>query len=151
MRTGGATYETIARLLLAATFCIVVALTWSLELPFIKKLWTSSYALCAIGIDLALLCSLVYVIDMRRIRAWASFFETFGRNTLFIYLLSEVGSEVLDLVHIGKQTLASWLYTNQFESWAGSKPGSLLYSIAFMLCCWIVAYAMDRQKIYIKA
>lgn len=150
VRAGGATWETIARLLLAAVPCIVVALCWSSVLPLNKKLWTSSYALCAIGIDLAVLGTLVYWLDLRRVRGWTPFFEAFGRNTLFIYLLSEVAGTVLNLVHVGRQTLFEWLYAEGFESWAGSKPGSLLYSVAFMLCCGAVAWAMDQRKIYIK-
>ncbi|MEI8296976.1 MAG: heparan-alpha-glucosaminide N-acetyltransferase domain-containing protein [Pseudomonadota bacterium] len=150
VREGGATWETISRLLLAAVPCIVVALCWSAVLPFNKKLWTSSYALCTIGIDLAVLGTLVYWLDLRRVRGWTPFFEAFGRNTLFIYLLSEVVSTILNLVYIGPQPLYLWLYAECFESWAGSKVGSLLYSVAFMLCCWLVAFAMDRRKIYIK-
>jgi predicted acyltransferase len=150
VREGGASWETISRLLLAAVPCIVLALFWSEVLPLNKKLWTSSYALCTIGIDLAVLGTLVYWLDLRRIRGWTPFFEAFGRNTLFIYLLSEVAGTVLNLVHVGNQTLYLWLYTECFESWAGSKPGSLLYSVAFMLCCWVVAWAMDKRKIYVK-
>jgi len=150
VRERGPSYETIARLLLAAVPCIVLGLLWSSVLPINKKLWTSSYVLCTVGIDLAVLGALVYVIDLCRIRAWTPFFESFGRNTLCIYLLSEVGGTLLSLFHVGRRTVFNWLYEVAFESWAGSKPGSLLYSIAFMLCCWTVAYAMDRRQIYIK-
>ena len=27
---------------------------------------------------------------------------------------------------------------------------SLLFAVSFMLLCWLIAYAMDKRKIYIK-
>jgi predicted acyltransferase len=150
VRDRGANWETVGRLLLAAVPCVVVGLAWSGLLPLNKKLWTSSYVLVTIGIDLAVLGSLVWLLDMRRLRGWTPFFEAFGRNTLFVYLLSEIGGTLLNLAHVGHQTLFEWLYLEAFASWAGLKPGSLLYSIAFMLCCWLVAYAMDRRRIYVR-
>ncbi len=150
VRERGATWETIGRLLLAAFACVVVGLAWSGVMPINKKLWTSSYVLVTIGIDLATLGTLVWLLDLRKQVAWAPFFEVFGRNTLFIYLLSEIAGTVLNLFHVGRQTLFEWLYDAVFASWAGPKPGSLVYSISFMLCCWIVAWWMDRRRIYIR-
>jgi predicted acyltransferase len=74
----------------------------------------------------------------------------FGRNTLVIYLLSEVGEKLLNMVQVGSQGLLHWVYAVGFAPWAGDKLGSLLYSVAYMLCCWAVAYAMDRKRIYVK-
>lgn len=150
VRVRGADWETVGRLLLVAAACAAVALAWSGVLPFNKKLWTSSYALVTIGIDCAVLGTLVWVLDMRRLRGWAGFFGVFGRNTLFIYLLSEIGGTLLNLAHVGRLTLFEWLYVEVFEPLAGSKPGSLLYSLSFMLCCWIVAFAMDRRRLYVR-
>jgi predicted acyltransferase len=150
VRDRGANERTIAVLLLFAAAAIVVALLWNNVFPINKKLWTSSYALCGIGIDLAVLAALIYVLDVRKIRGWTPFFEILGRNTLFIYVLSEVLNTILGLVHVGRQTLFEWLYESVFAAWAGYKPGSLLYAVVFMLGCWSVAYLMDREKIYVK-
>jgi predicted acyltransferase len=146
----GHNYEAIAKLMMAGAICIVVALTWNSVFPINKKLWTSSYVLCTVGIDLFALAMLEYVIDLRGIRGWTYFFEVFGRNTLFIYLLSEIGNTALALTHVGNDSTFIWLYTSAFQSWAGSKNGSLVYALVFMLCCWLVAYAMDRKRIYIR-
>ena len=146
----GRNYETLTRLLLAGGLCIIAALLWDNVLPISKKLWTSSYALCTIGIDLYLLSFLVYLIDMRGTGRWTYFFEVFGRNTLFIYVLSEVGNAIMSSAQVGNQSLFIWLYEQGFQSWAGAKNGALLYAVAYMLCCWCVAYAMDRRHLYIK-
>lgn len=150
LRRHGAGYEGIAKLSLAAGLCVVAALGWSLVLPINKKLWTSSYVLCTIGIDCFVLALLSYVIDLRGQRRWTYFFAVFGRNTLFIYLLAEVGMSVLWLVHVGKPSLMEWLYAEGFQGWAGDRNGSLLFSLAFMFGCWLVGYVLDRRRIYIK-
>jgi predicted acyltransferase len=83
-------------------------------------------------------------------RRWTYFFEVFGRNTLAIYLLAELGQIVLETIHIGQITSYEWLWATGFAPWAGDKPGSLLCAVAYMLGFWLVAYAMDRKRIYIK-
>ena len=152
VRRLGNGYETIARLMLAGAVCGAVALAWSGVLPFNKKLWTSSYVLVTIAIDLQLLALLVYAIELRGWRGWTYFFEVFGRNTLFIYLLSELAGTVMGLIHPGGKdlNLFDWLYVNVFQGWIGDKPGSLLYSLSFMLCCWGVGYVLDKRRIYIR-
>src|SRR5579862_2967446 len=150
LRERGRNFETLTRLLLLGGLCIVTALLWDNVLPISKKLWTSSYALCTIGIDLYLISLLVYLIDIRGTGRWTYFFEVFGRNTLFIYLLSEVGETLMGMFQVGNQDLVMWLYEHAFRPWFGAKNGALLYAMAYMLCCWGVAYAMDRRRIYIK-
>jgi predicted acyltransferase len=146
----GRSYESLTRLLLAGGACIAVAVLWNGVFPIGKKLWTSSYALCTIGIGLYALALLVYVIDLRGSRRWTYFFEVFGKNTLFIYVLSEVGNSIMGLVHVGGTDLFRWLYEAAFRPWAGTRNGALLYALAYMLCCWGVAYAMDRKRLYIR-
>lgn len=150
LRDRGIKGTTIARLLAAAGVCIAVSLLWNIAFPINKKLWTSSYVLCTVGIDLAALAILVRIVPQGPGRGWASFFEVFGRNTLVIYLLSEMGEKVLHMIHIDHQPLFGWLYVAAFAPWAGDKPGALLLALAYMLCLWILAYAMDRKRIYVR-
>jgi predicted acyltransferase len=150
VREKGASFETIAKLMLVGAVCLGGALSWSGVFPFNKKLWTSSYVLCTIGIDLFVLALLVYVINLRKLHGWTYFFEVFGRNTLFIYLLSEVVQTILWTAHVGNLALFEWIYASGFQWWAGDKPGSFVFAIAFMLACWLVGYAMDKKRIYIK-
>ena len=146
----GNTFETLAKLLLAGALALGVAMAWSGVLPFNKKLWTPSYALCSIAIDLMVLAWLVYVIDMRGQRRWAEFFEIFGRNTLFIYLLAELGQIIMGQTHIGEYNSFDGFYFYVFRPLAGDKPGSLIYALVYMLLCWAVAWWLDRRRIYIR-
>jgi len=150
IRERGTNGGTIVRLLLAGAACVVVSLWWNTVFPINKKLWTSSYVLCTVGIDLGVLALIVYMVPQVHDRRWTYFFEVFGRNTLVIYLLSEVGDKLLHITRIGQQSLFDWLYAVGFAPWAGDKPGSLLYAVVYMLGCWTVACAMDRKGIHIR-
>jgi predicted acyltransferase len=146
----GQNYETIAKLMMAGAAFVLIALIWSSVFPLNKKLWTSSYVLCTIGIDLCVLAVLTYAIDMRSIRGGTYFLEVFGKNTLFIYLLAEILMSVFWLAHVGDMAVFDWIYKKGFQWWAGDKNGSLLFALIFMLSCWLVGYAMDKKKLYIK-
>ena len=150
IRDHGTSRLMIIRLLLAGAVCVVLALWWNTAFPINKKLWTSSFVLCTVGIDLCVLAILIYAVPQARERRWTYFFEVFGRNTLVIYLLSEVGQKTLEIIHVDQQSLFGWLYAVGFVPWAGDKPGSLLYAVAYMLCCWLVGFAMDRKGIYVR-
>jgi predicted acyltransferase len=150
IRERGSNFESIAKLLMVGVVCLAVALSWSGVFPLNKKLWTSSYVVCTIGVDLCVLAILVYLIDLRGLRNWTYFFEVFGKNTLFIYLLAEVLMSISWITHIGDQALFEWIYTNSFQWWAGDKNGSLLFAVAFMLGCWLIGYRMDKKRIYIN-
>jgi predicted acyltransferase len=150
LRTRGTNFEVVAKLLMVGAVAIVVALSWSAVFPLNKKLWTSSYVLCTIGIDLVVLAILTYIIDIASVDKWTGFFEVFGKNTLFIYLLSEVISSVFWIAHVGDKALFDWLYLNGFQWWAGDKNGSLVFALVFMMACWSVGCLMDKNRIYIK-
>lgn len=150
VRDRGTNAGTIARLLLVGAACVLLALWWNGAFPINKKLWTSSYVLCTVGIDLGVLAALVYLLPQGQSRGWTYFFEVFGRNTLVIYLLSEAMEKLLHMARVGPESFLDWVYSNGFASWAGDKAGSLLYAVAYMLCCWAVAYAMDRKRIYVR-
>ena len=64
----------------------VVGGLWGLQLPIIKMIWTSSYALLAGGLSFALLGVLYLVVDVWKIRAWVAPFIWIGANPLTIYL-----------------------------------------------------------------
>ena len=146
----GNSYETIAKLMVAGVVLAFTAYCWDLVFPINKKLWTSSFVLYTVGLDLVVLAILLYVIEILNYRRWTYFFEVFGKNTLFIYLVSELGVILLYFFHSGDQSWYKGIYHTVFESLAGSYMGSLLFAISWMMCCWLVGYFMDKRKIYIK-
>jgi predicted acyltransferase len=73
-------------LMLAGLGCIALGYLWSLDMPVIKKIWTSSYVLVAGGYSALLLGVFYLVVDVWQIRRWALPFVWIGTNAIFIYL-----------------------------------------------------------------
>ncbi len=146
----GRSLRTVATLLAAGAACIVVAHGWDTVLPINKKLWTSSYVVVSIGWNLILLAVLMWAIDMRGLRAGTYFFDVFGKNTLFIYMLSTLGVVALVRLRVGGMSLYQWLYQEAILPWTEPVLASFLFALGYMLACWVVAYAMDRRGIYVK-
>ena len=147
----GKNYETVAKLLMAGALLIVAAMFWAQFFPFAKKLWTSTFVLLTVGIDLGFLGLLLYAIEIRRWRRGTHFFLVFGRNPLAIYLLSELLFTVLLLLWIRPgQSFYDWVNITFFQSAFPGPFGTLVYAVCYMLLCWTVGYWLDRRKIYIK-
>ena len=150
IRRIGNSYESIAKLMIVGAVLISIALMWHTVFPINKKLWTSSFVLLTVGIDLIVLPVLIYVIELKHRVQWTNFFVVLGRNPLFIYLLSEILLVTLYLIPAGEMSLQEWIYHNVFENIASPINASLLFAIVFMLVCWSVGYLLDRKKIYVK-
>lgn len=142
-------YETIAKLMICGSLLLLAAQWADLFVPINKKLWTASYVCHTIGLDLLILPVLIFIIEHLGKKSWTSFFIIFGKNTLFIYLMSEVLVILMYWLPVGDSTLYSWIYENIFRN-AGNYFGSFLFGAWVMLTCWIAGYIMDKKKIYIK-
>lgn len=152
-------YETIARLMIAGSVLLLAAQWADLFIPINKKLWTASYVFHTVGLDLLILPVIMFVIEHVGEKRWTPFFEVFGKNTLFIYLLSEI---IVILLYwfprgaywpvpgqVQAESLHSWIYNGVFR-YAGDYTGSFLFGAWVMLTCWLVGYLLHKRKIYIK-
>lgn len=147
----GKTSRGLQRLLIAGIILIITAQLWNLVFPINKKIWTSSYVLYTVGIDLLLLSLLIYIIDFKQQRNWTGFFTVFGKNPLFLYLLSEVLVIFMYFIQAGRDTsVHAWINRNIFQPVAPGKVGSLLFAVVFMLLCWSVGKILDRKRIYVR-
>ena len=145
----GNTYEGLTKLLLAGCALLFCGYLWNLVFPINKKLWTSSFVVFTIGLDCIIISALTYITQFEHKVKWTKFFQVFGKNPLFIYLLSELLVTVLFMIPIGDTNLFRWFYQNIF-SYAGGYFGSLLFAICYMLLCWSVGYWLDKRKIYVR-
>lgn len=147
----GKNYKTVAMLFIYSALLICVALFWAQFFPLAKKLWTSSFTLLTIGIDLAILAVLLFVVEIRKIREGTAFFLAFGRNPLAIYLLSELLFTVIILIKVKSDlSFYDWINGTFFQKLFPGSFGSLVFAVSYMLLCWLVAYILDKRKIYIK-
>lgn len=145
----GKTYESLTKILLLGIGLLLIAYCWNPLFPVNKKLWTSSFAVLTVGLDCVLLAVIIYVMDFLEITNGSKFFLVTGRNPLVIYLLSELGVTIMFMIHVGNESLFKWIYNHIFV-FAGDYPGAFLFSVWWMLTCWLVGYLLDRKKIYIK-
>ncbi len=150
IRKNGSSYEVIARMMIVGALLILAAFVWDLGFAINKKLWTSSFALLTIGLDLLIISILIYFVEIRKSQNWTGFFVVFGRNPLVIYLIADVVLTTLNLIPVGDSNLQQWLYADLFGSFAGPHLASFLFALFYMLFNWLVGYFLDRKRIYIK-
>ena len=150
VRDKGNNYETIARIALAGAAMMSLAYFWDLVFPINKKLWTSSYVLYTCGLDLLILGALIYIIEILGRRKWTYFFEVFGKNPLFIYLLSEIIAILFWFFMVSGKTVYEAINDSVFQKLMPGPFGSLAFALSVMLFCWLVGWILDRRKIYIR-
>lgn len=150
LRRQGNSYEAVAKLMIAGCVVLFSAFVWDLWFPINKKIWTSSFALLTIGLDLLILPILIYVIELQHSRRWTKFFVVFGRNPLFIYLLADVVLTTMYLLTVNDKNMVAWLHADVLGSFSGPVLASFLFALLYMLFNWSVGYILDRKRIYIK-
>ena len=130
---------------------ILLSWGWNEWFPINKKLWTSSFVLQTVGWDLIILSIISYLIDILEFKTGMSFFQTAGRNPLFIYLLSEVLITVIDMFHTSSgESLISAIYLTVFSP-TGCYLGSFLFAVSYMLVCWSAGWWMNKKGLYWRA
>jgi predicted acyltransferase len=143
-------FEHLTHIMIAGLILVTIALGWNLVFPISKKLWTSSFVLYTVGIDILILSILIYLIEIRNWKYGVDFFNVFGKNPLFIYLLSEVVYIMLMLIKLPSGlSIFEWIST-VFQSIVRGPLGSLTTAIAFMMFCWFVGWWLDKKRIYIR-
>jgi predicted acyltransferase len=146
----------VARLFLWATALLVLAYFWQLGMPLNKKLWTSSYVLVSSGLALATLALLAQWLDMRqRGGPAAAALLAFGRNALFVFVLSGFLPRVLALLRWKEgeawTSPLPWLYRHVFAALPGdARLGSLAYALAVLAALVALALWMDRRRLYVR-
>jgi predicted acyltransferase len=149
----GKTFECLSKLMLVGALFIFIALCWNISFPINKKLWTSPFVLLTCGLDLIIISALIYILEMRKwnpIR-WSGFFQIFGRNPLFIYILSELLFVVLIMLHVSQiENVYDYINRIIFQVIAPGAFGSFLFAICYMLVCWSIGWWLNKRRIYVK-
>ena len=151
VRTSGKTYEGLTHLFMWGAGFVFLAFMWNFEFPINKKLWSSSFVVLTIGLNMIILATIIYRVDIHRQHQFSRFFEIFGKNPLVIYLFSEIFLVCLNLLKgpTGYASVFDWVYHQGFSQF-NPYWGSLFFAISFMLLCWLLGYILDKFKIYIR-
>lgn len=151
LRTNRSLQQKWAGLLAGGVVCILLGELWNPWFPINKKLWTSSYVLFAAGVSLVVWALLMWMTEIRGWRkGWASFWLVLGTNAITAYVLSEVLASLGGTLHVGSLTLQQFVYAHVFAEIHPPGLASLLYSICFMLVCWLPMVVLYRRKIFLR-
>jgi predicted acyltransferase len=158
----GKSFEMVSALFVTATILTVSGLAWGMVFPINKKIWTSSYTLSTTGLAIYTIATMIYFIEFKQAKGFLlKFFDVFGKNPLFIFVLSGVLPRLLGLIRIpngltdkGVQKYLSpfgWFYEKICKQVPGiPENGSLVYAICMIIMYWAICYWLDKKKIYIK-
>ena len=172
LRDGGSGPRQLVRWFIAATLLLALAQVWQLAMPLNKKIWTSPYVLHTTALAMLAMGVLLPALDRPAgapagrwwaggARALARFCEVFGKNPLFIFVLSGLVPRALALLRWpdaagapGAPAFTSplpWLYQAWFAG-IGTDPrlGSLLFALANLGGYWALARWLDRRGIYFR-
>lgn len=162
IQTKGKTFEMVTGLFVAATILVVTGFMWDMVFPINKKIWTSSYTVYTTGLAMYTIAIMIYFIEFRNIKGWlAKFFDVFGKNPLFIFVLSGFLPRLVGLIRIPNGVNADgsskylgpfgWYYEKICKLIPGAaENGSLFYAITMIMMYWAICYWLDKKKIYIK-
>ena len=143
---------------LAGLSGVILGALWNEWFPINKKLWTSSYVLFAAGLSLLLLALSIWIVDVRGTEGksgqrswWSTSLLVFGTNAIAAYVFSELLAATLGSIHVAPGVnLAQWIYRGIHSVVPDAAFASLLYSLGFVLFCWVVIYVLYRRRIFIK-
>ena len=158
----GKTHEMVNGLFVAGCVLVFAGYCWDMVFPINKKIWTSSYTVYTSGLAMLILGVLIYIIEFKNWKGWWSrFFDVFGKNPLFIFVLSGVLPRLLALIRIpnglnpeGKPVYLSpfgWFYEYVCKPISSDlNIGSLVYAVCMIFFYWLIVWWMDKKKIYVK-
>jgi len=158
----GKNFDMLAQLLLTGVVLVLVGYIWDFSFPINKKIWTSSYVFYTTGLAMITLGMFIYLLEFKEAKGrWSQFFDVFGKNPLFIFVLSGFLPRVLALLrwvdHVdekGEKVYTSalpWFYEHICKNVATDlRIGSLLYALCMIAFMGLLAYILDQKKIYIK-
>ncbi|OZG72174.1 hypothetical protein BTA51_17655 [Hahella sp. CCB-MM4] len=134
---------------------LVIGHVWGLVFPINKSLWTSSYVVVTSGWALVVLGMLVAVCATQRGKSVMEPFRIYGTNPLFIYTISWLWVSIYRLIPVPMSGSTVGLNTFMYESWFLPAADNIYlashsYALVHVILFWVIAWMLDRQKIYIK-
>ncbi len=149
------TMDVIKKMTFYGVILVGLGMLWNLEFPINKPIWTSSYVLYTGGWAMLFLAFLLFVIDEKGYKKWATPALHFGTNPLFIYVFSWLYIATIAFFQVpspegGDVSIYNYLYTYVCVPIAGNMNGSLLFAVGHIIFFWSICYWLYKRKIFIK-
>lgn len=152
--TPAKTSDKLLKLFLIGSAMMLGGWLLSYGCPINKKVWSPTFVLITCGMASSLLALLIWIIDVKGKKRWSLFFESFGVNPLFLYVIASVLAILLGAIHIPYGTenisLQGAIYQLGLKPLFGPTLGSLVYALLFVGMNWLIGYPLYKRKIYIK-
>lgn len=146
--------QRIEKIFIFGTILLFAGFLLSYGCPINKKVWSVTFVLVTCGLGSLLLALLIWILDMKGYVRWSHFFETFGINPLFLYVLGAFLSILFGSVPVIFRpeivSLHGFIYQNLLLSWLPDQWASLAFAIFFVLLNWIFGHILYRKRIFIK-
>lgn len=151
LRTERTIRQKCAGMLGAGLVLLALGELWNPWFPINKKLWTSSFVLFMAGWSLVLWALFMWMTEIKGWRKGTGFWLVFGMNAIASYALSDLLAAPLWAITMApRQSLGYWLYLHIFAHVPPPGVSSLLYSIWFVLMCWLPMAVLYRRKVFLK-
>ncbi len=144
----------LIQLFLVGTVLTFVGFLLSYGCPINKKVWSPTFVLTTCGMGASLLGLLIWLIDVKGYKRWTLFFEVYGINPLFMYVLGGVLGILMGAIRLpyGTETVSirGLFYSKLFTPLMGETNASLAYALLVVAISWVIGYQLYKRKIYIK-
>lgn len=149
----------IERLFILGTLLTFAGFLMDYGMPINKKIWSPSYVLVTCGLASSLLAILIWIIDIKGYKTWCKFFEAFGINPLFLYVLGGVLSIIIGSILVpcsaaesGMMSIKGVIYSQWLTPLCGGDKtlASLIFALLFVGFNWVIGYVLYKKKIFIK-
>ena len=146
------------KLFLFGVTAMIVAFLLQYGCPLNKRAWSPTFVLMTCGAASTILALLIWILDVKGIKKWSSFFQVIGVNSLFCFVLSDIYSIGFSAWKIPVERLDGGMYNIHAAichfilnpAFGVGKFSSLMFSLIILLLTWGVAYILYKKKIYVK-
>lgn len=144
----------ISKLFIFGTIILFCGLLLSYGIPINKKIWSPTFVLVSCGLGALLLGILIWIIDIKGQKRWCVFFESFGINPLFMYVVAGVFSTLIATIRFNYNgnliSLKRYVYEFLVGIFGNNYFASLIYAFIFVGLIWTIGHQLYKRKIYIK-
>jgi predicted acyltransferase len=147
--------ERLVAMFAVASLTIMVALMWNWVFPINKSLWTSSYVLFTAGVATLSIATIMWLVDVQKLRGWTTPAVIYGVNPIIAFVGSGVMARciysIFKVSSNGQRIpLQAWLHQTFFLSWLSPNNASLAFAVAFVLFWYAVLVVLWRKNIILK-
>jgi predicted acyltransferase len=134
-------YLKVLYLIAGGVICVAAGWMWNAQFPVIKKIWTSSFVLVAVGYSSILLGLFYLVVDVWKYRKWALPFVWIGMNPITIYMIHNL----VDINGIANRFVGGDLKSHYLGRYGDLAVVLVSIFITFAICRFLY-----KRKIFLR-